>query len=72
MHSSARAIARGPLVEERSASFRVYLAREVLALLRSEGFEDIQLYGSTRGEPFALGSPTLLAVASRTSGRRLP
>jgi SAM-dependent methyltransferase len=63
-------LAKGALVEERSASFRVYMAREVLDLLGRQGFEDIQTHGSTGGEPFALGSPTLLVVASRESGRR--
>jgi len=58
-------LTKGALVEERAASFRVYMAREILDLLRAEGFEDIQTYGSTGGEPFALGSPTLLVVASR-------
>jgi SAM-dependent methyltransferase len=63
-------LTRGTLAEERSASFRVYLARDILDLLRAQGFEDIQVYGSTRGEAFALGSPTLLALASRKSSRR--
>jgi hypothetical protein len=65
-------LTRGTVVEERAASFRVYMAREVLDLLRAEGFEDIDVYGSTDGKPFVLGSPTLLVVASRESGRRRP
>jgi len=49
-------------VETRSGSQRVYTYRELVRLLESAGFADVQSFGSLAREPFALGSAQLLLV----------
>ena len=46
-------------------SARVHTAREVIALLADAGFTAIETYSSFTRDPFRLGSPRLLAVATR-------
>jgi len=58
-------ITRGDLVENKRALHRIYTCREILRMLGDVGFGDFETCGSIRGEPFRLGSPTLLVVASR-------
>jgi SAM-dependent methyltransferase len=58
-------ITRGDLVENKRALHRIYACREILRMLTDAGFGNLETYGSVRGEPFRLGSPTLLVVASR-------
>jgi hypothetical protein len=36
-------------------------------MLRAVGFTDVELLGSTAGEPLALDSPRLIALARRPS-----
>ena len=59
-------ITRGDLVENKRALHRIYTCREILRMLADAGFGDFETYGSIRGEPFRLGSPTLLVVASKS------
>jgi SAM-dependent methyltransferase len=58
-------ISRGEVVENKRAVHRIYSCAEILKMLRNAGFGDLETYGSMQGEPFRLGSPTLLVVASR-------
>ena len=58
-------ITRGDLVENKRALHRIYTCREILRMLADAGLGNLETYGSIRGEPFRLGSPTLLVVASR-------
>jgi cyclopropane fatty-acyl-phospholipid synthase-like methyltransferase len=46
-------------------SARIHTAREVVALLADAGFTAVETCGSTAREPFRLGSPRLLVVATR-------
>jgi SAM-dependent methyltransferase len=59
-------ITRDDLVENKRAHHRIYTCREILKMLGDAGFGDFETYGSIRGEPFRLGSPTLLVVASKS------
>jgi ubiquinone/menaquinone biosynthesis C-methylase UbiE len=59
-------ITRGELVENKRALHRIYTCREILRMLTDAGFGDFETYGSIRGEPFRLGSPNLLVVASKS------
>jgi SAM-dependent methyltransferase len=49
----------------RTMSARIHTAREVVALLADAGFTAIETYSSFARDPFRLGSPHLLAVATR-------
>ncbi len=51
--------------ETRVMSARLHTCREVIALLESAGFAAIEVYGSPAREPFRIGSPRLLAVATK-------
>jgi SAM-dependent methyltransferase len=57
---------RGGETTSRPARHRLYTCRQLLEMLASAGFEAFELFGSPAGEPFALGSPRLLAVATRS------
>jgi SAM-dependent methyltransferase len=59
-------ITRGNLVENKRALHRIYACREILRMLAEAGFGNPETYGSVRGEPFRVGSPTLLVVASKS------
>jgi SAM-dependent methyltransferase len=56
---------RAAKTETRSASTRVHTYRELLMLLSEAGFGDFQAFGSLAEEPYRLGSPRLLLVATR-------
>jgi SAM-dependent methyltransferase len=45
--------------ECRTATYQVYLVRELVALLETAGFGDVQTIGATADEPFRLACPTL-------------
>lgn len=62
-------ISRGEESEEKLASQRVYLARDVEGMLASAGFEVLARFGSTREEPFALAAHRLLIVARKREPR---
>jgi len=49
-------------VDTRSGSHRVYTYRELVRLMESAGFADVQSFGSLAREPFALGSAQLFLV----------
>lgn len=49
----------------RTMSARIHTAREVVALLADAGFTAIETYSSLARDPFRIGSPRLLAVATR-------
>jgi SAM-dependent methyltransferase len=52
--------------EHRGTSVQhVYTAAEVVRLVTGAGFNGVELYGDTDGNPFRLGSPRLILVASR-------
>jgi SAM-dependent methyltransferase len=52
-------------VERRRGWQRVYTFSELSRLLADAGFTDVQGYGSLEREPFRLGSPRLLLLATR-------
>ena len=54
-------------VETRPTSTRLHTCREVIAMLEAAGLTGIETYGSLTREPFRLGSPKLLAVATKGS-----
>jgi SAM-dependent methyltransferase len=58
-------ITRGDVVENKRAVHRIYTCREISRMLTDAGFEDLESFGSLAGEPFRLGSLTLLVVAIR-------
>jgi hypothetical protein len=57
---------RDGTTEKRAGFHRVYSCSELHRLLRETGLTDIQTYGSLDFEPFKLGSPRLLVVASKS------
>jgi len=61
---------RGGQVETRSGSHRVYTYRELVQLLESAGFSDVQSFGSLAREPFSLGSAHLFLVG-KMKGQRV-
>lgn len=54
---------RGDRVEKKAAAHRIYTTREILRMLEHAGFSSVQTFGSIGGEPFRLGSSTLVVVA---------
>jgi SAM-dependent methyltransferase len=64
---SAYTVTRGNRTEKKRAVHRIYTAREILRMLEAAGFSDLETYGSIQGEPFRLGSPSLLVVASKVN-----
>ncbi|NOT28861.1 MAG: class I SAM-dependent methyltransferase [Planctomycetes bacterium] len=52
-------------LESRSASYQVYTAREVDALLRAAGFTRVELLGELEGTPFSRDSKAFHALAVR-------
>lgn len=53
--------------ETRRVEIRTYMPNELMALLRQAGFSDLELFGSTAGEPFDRLSRRLI-VAGRRPG----
>ncbi len=60
-------ITRREEAEVRFASHRAYTYSQVLGLFREAGFSAFEACGSLAGEPFGLGSPRLLLVATKES-----
>lgn len=58
-------ISRKGKSERKLASQRVYLASDVWRLLEEAGFEVLDAFGSSAGEPYALGAQRLLSVARK-------
>jgi SAM-dependent methyltransferase len=56
---------RGDRVEKNSASYRIYTYRELSRLLQETGFDEIEAFGSTAGEPFQFGSRDCYMVATK-------
>lgn len=44
---------------------RLYLPHQLARMLEEQGFEDLQFYGSVKGEPLGLDSPRCICVARR-------
>jgi SAM-dependent methyltransferase len=63
--SSHYTLVSGNRVEKQSAHYRVYLYRELVAMLNDAGFAVEASYGSVQKEPFKLGSPWLMVVARK-------
>lgn len=57
----------GKLAVLHRSSVRLYLPDAVESMLRSVGFTDVELLGSTAGEPVTMDSPRLIALARRPS-----
>jgi SAM-dependent methyltransferase len=51
--------------EERSLSMRLYTYRELVALVKSAGFESVEDYGWLNLLPFVLGAPRLVLAARK-------
>ena len=58
-------VTRGNLIENKRAVHRIHTCREILRMLTDAGFGDFETLGSIAGEPFRLGSPTLVVVAEK-------
>jgi SAM-dependent methyltransferase len=56
--------------ETRPAVHGLYTCRDICRMLEAEGFTDPEAFGSTAGEPFRIGSPRLLLVATRRASKR--
>jgi SAM-dependent methyltransferase len=52
-------------IDKRSMSARLYSVRELLRLLEETGFSGVQAFSSFDCEPFRLGSPRFLVVATK-------
>jgi len=55
------------LAVEHASAVRLYMPDAIARMLRDVGFADVELLGSTAGEPLALDSPRLIALARRPS-----
>jgi SAM-dependent methyltransferase len=62
-------ISRGGRAETKLASHRVYMAGDVARMLERAGFEVLDLFGSTKEEPFGLKAQRLLIVARTRRSR---
>ena len=56
---------RGLESETREAAHRIYTYREVVRMLEGAGFEEARGLGSLEGEPFRLGAPRLILLATK-------
>jgi SAM-dependent methyltransferase len=56
-------VTRGDRTEKKGAVHRIYTAREILRMLEEAGLSGFETFGSIEGEPYRLGSPTLVVVA---------
>jgi SAM-dependent methyltransferase len=63
--SSHYTLISGGRVEKQSAHYRVYMYRELVAMLTAAGFAVEASYGSVQKEPFKLGSPSLIVVGRK-------
>jgi SAM-dependent methyltransferase len=50
---------RGGQADRRKAVYQIYMLRELIALLETAGFVDVQAFGDKAGEPFAARSDAL-------------
>jgi SAM-dependent methyltransferase len=57
---------RGAQTEKKSAFGQVYTYKEFCRIIEQAGFGPIEGYASTAQDPFSLGSPQLLLVATKT------
>jgi SAM-dependent methyltransferase len=64
---SAYTVTRGDRTEKKRAVHRIYTAREILRMLSEAGLPACETFGSLAGEPFRLGSPTLMVVARKAN-----
>jgi SAM-dependent methyltransferase len=59
-------ITRDERSETKRAVHRIYSCNEILRMLREAGFGGFETYGSLERDPFRLGSPSLLVVATKS------
>lgn len=57
---------RGDSSETKRAVHRIYTANEILRMFEDAGFSNFETFGSIEGEPYRIGSPSLLVVAARS------
>jgi len=62
---SSYTVTRGDRTEKKRAVHRIYTAREILRMVSEAGLSACETFGSIQGEPYRLGSPALLVVATR-------
>jgi SAM-dependent methyltransferase len=55
-------VTRGDRTEKKRAVHRIYTAREILGMLSEADLSGFETFGSIGGDPFRLGSPTLVVV----------
>jgi hypothetical protein len=58
-------IRRDERSETKRAVHRIYSCSEILRMLREAGLGRFETYGSLERDPFRLGSPSLLVVATK-------
>lgn len=63
--TSSYTIVRGAEREKKSATYRIYTYREVMAMFAKAGFTDIRTFGSLTGEKFELASKGLWVEATK-------
>lgn len=49
--------------QTRTSTLRIYMPSQLVELLRSSGFDDIELFGDEDGSPLTIDSPRCIAVA---------
>ncbi|MET0385566.1 MAG: class I SAM-dependent methyltransferase [Polyangiales bacterium] len=59
-------VLRDQVVDRRTAHHYVFTSGEIVAMLETAGFENIELFGDLDWSPFELGSERLLVVAQRS------
>jgi SAM-dependent methyltransferase len=57
----------GEKATEHTSSVKLYMPDAIARMLRAVGFCDVELLGSTAGEPLTIDSPRLIALARRPS-----
>ena len=62
---SSYTVTRGERTEKKRAVHRIYTAREIFRMLSDAALSACETFGSLDGDPFRLGSPTLMVVARR-------
>ncbi len=55
----------GEIEDTRTAWYRIYVARDVVAMFEAAGFVDVEAFGSMKKEAFALGSRYLYIAARK-------
>lgn len=67
--TSTYTITRGETTERKRAVHRIYTVKEILAMLETSGFRNLETFGSLDAGPYALDSPALLVVARKRDSK---